>query len=278
MSCRKKFTTGFFSAEARAAGETTPEWSEITATDLSRNASCSNQLNRELQIGKFALPWALARAIRKLPLHSEDASFVELCERGVRIFLRGVLLQAGYRLHYAWPEHVTPRTCERFGEAFATFAHYDVRLSGFRMFNAWVPINPVDTSPLLFFAANPDVMDGAWKEPTPKARHVAPTDAMRGDWYFFGGLDPGSILVFPGDGGVGPRGLFHGSALAEDDTRRWSFDVRELVTLEPARPAESDSEDESRKQAVDRHEREVAALDADLVTRLKVLSNSIEDA
>lgn len=232
---RHSFTTGFFDPVARAAGETVPDELTIAARDSSLDEAFNDRLHIELHFGKFTLWPTLTFALAHLR-HSIvtdtgacDEQLLHLCEQGALLFLRGVLLRHGFLPHYEWPEDATPRTCARFGEAYASFAHYDVRLPDLRLWNLWVPIAPVTSEPLLLFAGQPAAMDGTWRHSTHKARHLPPSEATNGEWHCFRDLQPGFAVIFPGDGGADDhRPIFHASAWASEH-RRMSFDVRELV-------------------------------------------------
>ena len=269
------FVTGFFDPEARAAGETVPDAVTVVAENLAQDQSFHGKLNEHLHMGRFDLPPNLTRAIDALrEKHNIDGeheceTWFRVCERGALLFLRGVLLQAGKLPHYEWPTDATPRSCQRFGEAFASFCHYDMRLHGLRLWNIWIPVRTVASEPLLFFSADPSAAEG-WREPIHKARHLLPSDAHAGSWYFWDDMQPGQALVFPGDGGASgsERALFHASAWVTLNERQ-SFDVRELVVDEDEGDDAADgaartvhrSLDELREAARLRHERDVAAWD-----------------
>ena len=238
-----QFTTGFFDAAARAAGETTPDEATVSAANASLDSAFVNRLHTALGFGRFDLWPRLSQALQILQRVHATSSDIEqwsrLCQQGALLYLRSTLLQEGLVPHFEWPDGATPRTCERFGEAFATFAHYDLRLQDLSLYNIWVPISHADAEPLLLFAADAS-FDGAWREPSFKARQLQPHEAQCGSWYYFHGLMTGQALIFPGDGGSGQRGLFHASAWAKDaqwatssEGSRSSFDVRELVKHAP---------------------------------------------
>lgn len=161
--------------------------------------------------------------------------------------------------HFDWPHH-TPRTCERFGEAYATFAHTDLRVAGLTMYNIWVPLAAVHSAPLLLFAAS-SAVEAPWWRPQDKACHLPSHEAAHGDWYIFPRTSLGQAIIFPGDGGrTDGCGLFHGAAW-EEGCERQSFDVREFVV--PAAPMEEGGSD-ARAPAEQRLAAETAAWQSEL--------------
>lgn len=233
----EEFTTGFFDPTARAAGETMPDVLTVQAKDLSHSPDFHNRLHKRLNFGRFELWPKLTKVIDRLRRTIASASdgedvdphLVSVCQQGALLYLRSILLPLGLLPHYDWDSVTTvPRCCERFGDGYASFAHYDLRLPHLRIWNLWVPVSPVGSEPLLLFAT--DAMDGSWRVPTATARHLPPAEAARakGEWYYFRGLRPGQAILFPGDGGSGAHGIFHASASSTSGTRV-SFDVREVV-------------------------------------------------
>ena len=119
--------------------------------------SCMHALHPQLQCGRFELWPSLKHAVQALrrvraaaaEVHESNAdaraeaartveAHMSACEHGALLFLRHVLMTEHVGLPCGeWPHH-TGRTCERFGEAYASFAHTDLRLPSLRLFNIWV--------------------------------------------------------------------------------------------------------------------------------------------
>ena len=256
-----QLTTGFYSAAARAAGELTPDGGTVSVHDASASPEFDNMLHPECQFGCFDLPAKLTAALRLLAvqvaLHGGDGDsgarfLTQTCEQGALLFLRSVLLDHSKVPLFEWP-HETPRVCERFGEAYASFAHTDLRVADLPMFNIWVPIADVQSEQLLLFAAQPDGR-ARWMEAADKAHHLPIEKAGDGTWYYFPHLCVGQALIFPGDGGhgAGRPGIFHCSAWETCGTRQ-SFDVREFVR--PTSVCEAADGDERRAEDAQAHQR-----------------------
>ena len=186
-------TTGFFSAEARAAGDLTPDEAVVTALDMTIEF-VQNKLHPTYDFGCFDLWPTLTSALHHLAAELEvngvpeegcASPWAEACEQGALLFLRAVLLQQrgfiGVPI-FEWP-HDIAQTCERFGEAYAAFAHTDLRVCNRPMYNIWVPVTDVDSEPLLLFAAGSEVADFVdWRAAQPRAHHLPIECAHRGEW------------------------------------------------------------------------------------------------
>jgi|EP00966_Prymnesium_polylepis_P321877 hypothetical protein len=249
-----EFEMGFFSAEDRAAGILTPDMLSVTANDATADAAFNEALHPTLRSGRFEL-WPLLTAalaaLRAAHLNCATNDFerwMRLCEEGALCFVRRVGLSAGLgRPLFEWRHH-TPRTCERFGEAFASFAHTDLRIANLEMLNIWVPVSDTVSEPLLLFAAGVAVDRHlcAWSTPADKACQLPPCFADAGTWFHWPGTRLGHAIVFPGDGGdaAGP-GIFHGSA-SETSGQRLSFDARECFDAAPAAESQAFADAEAR--------------------------------
>ena len=122
-----------------------------------------------------------------------------------------------------------------------------------------VPISDVVSEPLLLASAPPGTDGDSWREARPKACHLPPESARACDWYQFGDTRAGHAIIFPGDGGDGDFGIFHGSAwLSEEGPTRRSFDAREFVW--PRLPGD----EQAAAEAEARLERERAEWEAEL--------------
>ena len=226
------FTTGFYDAAARAAGQLGLEECQISAIDTTGDPEYTERLH-ELGFGSFELPPQLAASLRHLSDALTEPSpeaecWIRVCERGALHFLQRTLLSAGVGVPcFEWA-HATDRTCTRFAEAHAAFAHTDLRVDGLTMYNIWVPLcTEVVSEPLLLFVAASQIDCSSWREPRDKAHHLPRHCAEDGEWRFFSGMGRGRCVIFPGDGGAEGR-IFHASASATTGHRR-SFDVREFV-------------------------------------------------
>ena len=270
--------TGFFDAAARAEGQLTPDEATVHVRDA--NALCaSDTVHPQLDFGRFRLWPKLTAALRNLagelaahgvPEEFEQRPWAQACEEGALLFLRSVLLDQHHMLgvpaNDAWPDELSDRCCERFGEAYASFAHTDLRVAGQCVYNIWVPVANVESEHLLLFAANAEV-DAAveFRAARNKAHHLPMACAELGEWYYFPGLTVGDALIFPGDGGghkPDSRGIFHCSEWASAGTRQ-SFDVRELLVPHGPRTSEACAA-EAVSRARDRLRREVAEWEARL--------------
>lgn len=266
------FKTGFFPAAAsREDLPIVPDEGEVNALDVAGDPAFNGQLHPSLGFGRFelwpslgaalgalgaALADAAARGVEELDEDAAVARRLAVCERGALLFLRRVLLGArgggGLCPAFEWAQRA-PRTCPRFGEAHANFAHTDLRLGeGLRMYNVWVPVRAVESEPLLLGALGPACAYD-WRRARDRAHHL-PRDSADVAWYFFGGMRVGEAVIFPGDGGGGERGIFHASAWPTSGARA-SFDSREIARL--------DASDEDAERARARCEREREAWEAE---------------
>lgn len=247
------FVTGFYPPPVERVAGDPPDEAPICARDVNGDAAFIGALHERHQIGLFALWPTLVQALDRLHIvlqqHDLESAEVEraarVCERGALLFLRNVLLSTGVvpAGDSDWPTSIE-RTCTRFGEAHAAFAHTDLRRSE-RMYNIWVPIDDVvETEPLLFFHASPRADTEPYCVLQDKAHHLPLALAGEGEWFFFGGMRRGQAAIFPGDGGE-DGGVFHASALSSAEPvpapcfhasagvscgSRRSFDVREFAT------------------------------------------------
>jgi hypothetical protein len=216
---RRSFTTGTFDAEARAAGDLWPDPLDVLAADAAAEIA-PDSLHPTLRFGRFNLWPLLQRALQSLHYAlagEQSGEWFGLCERGALLFLRTVLLRerVGVPLFEEWraPES-TPRVCERVGEAFASFAHTDLRIADAAMYNVWVPLAEVSSEPLLLCAVA-ESGGGAWRSPSEKAHHLDPRDASSADWYHFDATRRGHAIIFPGVRPAPKRARAHRSAASQ---------------------------------------------------------------
>ena len=288
---RHAVTTGFYSAASRAAGQLTPDDAVVYAVDATRLPQLQNTLHPKLDFGCFdlwpSLTGALHELAREIELrgvpeeHEPPRPWAQACEHGALLFLRSVLLSERSTLGlplFEWPVGMTPQTCQRFGEAFAAFAHTDLRVAERPMYNLWVPVANVDSEPLLLFAAGPNVDELVdWRAARDRAHHLPIEGAGEGDWYHWPQLPVGRAIIFPGDGGghcPGAPGIFHCSAWASLGTRL-SFDVRELVV--PHRPGESSSIEQAVQEARERLARHVTEWESGLQKLEKAAPHALRE-
>ena len=253
MSLRERrqhrFTTGTYPTPREAGA--LPDTLDVLATDVSDDNAFCSCLHKIHGFGRFEVPILLEKALGSLhsaltQANDEDIDkWTCLCERGALLFLQHVLLEQGIGIpQFEW-KHATPRTCTRFGEGFAPFAHTDLRIGSRRLYNIWVPVDPdVISDPLLLLHLR-DADCTAFCAASDKAHHLPAELSERGEWFFFDGMRQGHVLIFPGDGGE-DGSLFHAAAVPGADTggsggtaARATFDVRELVASS-TRPAAED--------------------------------------
>ena len=144
-AARHQLSIGFFTPEDRAAGILTPDSVSIWAVDVSAEAAFDSRLHPRFLTGKFKLDDQLREALSLLrQAHdANDQALVDewmgVCERGALCHLRRAGMVAGLGCPlFDWP-HSTPRTCTRFGEAYASFPHTDLRVTRSAHLSAPVP-------------------------------------------------------------------------------------------------------------------------------------------